>query len=73
MVVRFHSAPGQYPSSGSEEIFPSQKIEEKLIPGYDPAKFYPVFIEDVLDARYQVVTKLGRRVASTVWLARDLK
>ena len=60
MVVRFHSAPGQYPSSGSEEISPSQKIEEKLIPGYDPAKFYPVFIEDVKITQIKLLELVNR-------------
>ena len=69
----FHAAPKHSPSSEFEEVPLSQEIEEELVPGYASEKFYPVSIGEILDARYQVVTKLGRGVGSTAWLARDLQ
>ena len=72
-VTSFHSIPRQFPSSGFDTISSSQDIEEELVPGYVSEAFYPVYIGEVLDERYQVVTKLGRGVGSTVWLARDLQ
>ncbi|KAL8720804.1 MAG: hypothetical protein Q9225_002399 [Loekoesia sp. 1 TL-2023] len=49
-----------------------QPIEEERTPYYDPKRFYPTFLGEVLSGRYQVATKLGYGSDSTVWLARDL-
>lgn len=49
------------------------KIEEETIPFYSPDKFYPVRIGEIFGSRYEVVTKLGYGMNSTVWLCRDLK
>lgn len=51
----------------------SQPIEEEKTPYYDPKRFYPARLGEVLNDRYQIVTKLGYGTSSTVWLARDLK
>ncbi|MCJ1397750.1 hypothetical protein MMC11_000946 [Xylographa trunciseda] len=48
------------------------QIEEEKTPYYDPQRFYPTRLGEILDARYQVATKLGYGTSSTVWLARDL-
>ncbi|OSC97370.1 putative CDK4/6 [Trametes coccinea BRFM310] len=53
-------------------IDPSYLVEEETIPWYDPNDFYPVDIGEVLQARYQVIGKLGFGGYSTVWLCRDL-
>lgn len=50
-----------------------ESIEEEKTPYYSPAKFYPAHIGEVLNDRYQLVTKLGYGSSSTIWLARDLK
>lgn len=50
----------------------SKPIEEELTPYYDPCRFYPARLGDVLGGRYQIATKLGFGSSSTVWLARDL-
>ncbi|RSL67614.1 hypothetical protein CEP53_002903 [Fusarium sp. AF-6] len=47
-------------------------IEEEKTPNYDPKRFYPVHLGQVLNGRYQIATKLGYGASSTVWLARDL-
>lgn len=49
-----------------------QPIEEERTPYYDPKRFYPTRLGEVLNGRYQVATKLGYGSSSTLWLARDL-
>ena len=49
-----------------------QPIEEEKTPYYDPKRFYPIHLGNVLNDRYQVATKLGYGTNSTVWLVRDL-
>ena len=49
-----------------------QLIEEELTQYYDPSRFYPAQLGDVLNGRYQLATKLGHATSSTVWLAGDL-
>lgn len=46
-------------------------IEEERIFGYDPRRFLPVNPGDLLNNKYEIVTKLGWGTTSTVWLARD--
>lgn len=50
----------------------NEAIEEERTPYYDPARFYPARLGQVLDGQYQIVTKLGYGSSSTIWLARDL-
>ncbi|PYI11487.1 kinase-like protein [Aspergillus sclerotiicarbonarius CBS 121057] len=50
----------------------SMLVEEEAIPTYNPDRFYPVHIGEVLNHRYQVVGKLGYGSTATVWLCRDL-
>ncbi|KAG2417845.1 hypothetical protein HFD88_000944 [Aspergillus terreus] len=50
----------------------NEPIEEERTPYYDPARFYPARLGDVLNGRYQLATKFGYCSSSTVWLARDL-
>ncbi|CEL00638.1 hypothetical protein ASPCAL00236 [Aspergillus calidoustus] len=52
--------PRVFPSSGFDVIDISTKIEEETLP-------------EVLNSRYQVLTKLGFGSASTVWLCQDLR
>lgn len=51
----------------------NEPTEEECTPYYDPARFYPARLGDVLHDRYQLATKLGYGSSSTVWLVRDLK
>jgi len=51
----------------------SQPIEEEKSPYYNPGCFYPARLGEVLDGRYQIVTKLGYGSGSSIWLARDLQ
>lgn len=46
-------------------------VEEERTPNYDPARFYPARLGDLLHDRYQLATKLGYGSSSTIWLARD--
>ncbi|PWY94164.1 kinase-like protein [Aspergillus sclerotioniger CBS 115572] len=50
----------------------NEATEEERIPYYDPARFYPARLGEVLNNRYQLATKLGHGTNSTTWLARDL-
>ncbi|KAA8643356.1 putative protein kinase [Aspergillus tanneri] len=47
-------------------------IEEENTPYYSPSHFYPAYIGEILNGRYQVTAKIGYGSSSTVWLARDL-
>lgn len=73
-VAHLHSRskPRVFPRSGWVIIDPSIPIEEESIPTYRPEKFYPVYIGEVFNDRYQVVGKLGYGSSTTVWLGRDL-
>lgn len=62
-----------FPSSGFVTLPATEKLEEETMPSYKPEDYYPVDIGEVFDSRYQVVTKLGFGVNSTVWLCRDLR
>lgn len=50
----------------------AEAVEEECTPYYDPARFYPARIGDILNNQYQLTTKLGYGSNSTTWLARDL-
>lgn len=65
------SKPRVFPRSGWDIIDPSIPIEEESIPTYRPEKYYPVYIGEVFNRRYQVLGKLGYGSSATVWLGRD--
>jgi len=48
-------------------------IDEERGPGYRSELYYPANPGDVLNDRYQLLTKIGWGLASTVWLAQDLQ
>lgn len=48
-------------------------IEEELIPGYDPKRFYHPHPGDILDRRFELKAKVGWGSTSTVWLAQDVR
>lgn len=62
-----------FPKSGFQLIDPATLVEEETIPNYKAQRYYPASIGEVLDARYQIVGKLGYGSSSTVWLCRDLR
>lgn len=70
--LRSRSKARVFPSSGWDIIDPSIPIGEESTPTYRPEKFYPVYIGEVFNDRYQVVGKLGYGSSATVWLGRDL-
>lgn len=53
---------------------PSSNIEEDIEEGrseYQPGGFHPVYVGDLYHGRYEVLSKIGYGVYSTVWLVRD--
>lgn len=64
--------PRHFPTSGFEQINPTELVEEETLPGYRAETYYPVQIGEVFNGRYQVIGKLGYEVTLTVWLSRDL-
>ena len=66
------SLPRKYAVSGFVKLNVTEKVEEENVPNYKPENYYPVHIGDIFSSRYQVVSKLGFGVNSTVWLCRDI-
>ncbi|RAK96409.1 kinase-like protein [Aspergillus ibericus CBS 121593] len=64
--------PRKFPTSGFDTINSTILFEEESLPGYLKAHYYPVCLGEVLNTRYQILTKLGFGSTSTVWLCRDL-
>ncbi len=50
-----------------------EAIEEETIPNYRPYDYYSTYPGQILNDRYQTITKLGWGFGSTVWLAEDLR
>ncbi|KAL2849803.1 CMGC/CLK protein kinase [Aspergillus pseudodeflectus] len=63
----------QFLTSGFVKVDISRKIEEEELPLYKAENYYPASIGQVLESRYQIVSKLGYGTSSTVWLCRDLR
>lgn len=61
------------PKPGFSELSTKTLIEEEDIPSYRAELFYPARIGEVLNSKYQLVTKLGYGTSSTAWLIRDLR
>lgn len=76
MLRQFSKALKHRPWPQSTAVAPkipmTEAIEEEQTPYYDPARFYPARIGDILNNQYQLATKLGYGSSSTIWLARDL-
>lgn len=65
--------PLNFSNPNYQVVVSTRKIEEENFPDYVASRYYPTRIGEVFQDRYQVVSKLGYGVASTVWLARDMK
>ncbi|ATY66998.1 kinase-like domain [Cordyceps militaris] len=50
-----------------------EAIDEETIPNYSPSDYHSTHPGQVLNDRYQTITKLGWGFGSTVWLAEDLR
>ena len=59
------------PVTGFKTLDKLRKVEQEELSSYEAARYYPVFIGEVLNSRYHVVVKLGFGANSTVWLCRD--
>ncbi|KAJ6185768.1 hypothetical protein N7519_007069 [Penicillium mononematosum] len=65
--------PRTLPTTGFRTIGIDQPVEEEGLPDYQVHRFYPARLGEVLQNRYQIISKLGFGTPSTSWLARDLK
>jgi hypothetical protein len=72
LIMALYHRPWPPTSAPAAWLDPSAPIEEETLPRYNPARFYPIRLGQILNGRYQVATKLGYGARSTVWLARDL-
>lgn len=72
-MISIASVPRSFPTTGFEELDPSEPIEEERLPKYRCDNYYPVHIGEIFASRYQSITKLGFGAASTIWLCRDLR
>jgi hypothetical protein len=50
-----------------------ERLEEETLWSDRASRYYPARLGELLDARYQLLCKLGYGVYSTVWLCRDLR
>ena len=75
--TRFFSKQPLAPKPLSTRPYPvldaSIPLEEERMPHYDAADWYPVFIGEIFNSRYQILGKLGFGLNSTIWLSRDLQ
>lgn len=61
------------PSNAVTRVLPANKpVEEETCSSYAPERYYPAFVGQILNERYQLVAKLGWGSGSTAWLGRDL-
>ena len=59
-------------SSLPQSYGPDVLLEEETLPAYQAIDYFPVRMDEVINMRYRVVSKLGFGVSSTVWLAQDI-
>ncbi|KAK4444784.1 hypothetical protein QBC34DRAFT_474301, partial [Podospora aff. communis PSN243] len=69
----------QRPSSEPDSTLPVAPSSNAAISGieegrdsYKPGGFHPVYIGDIFAEKYEVLSKIGSGVYSTVWLVKDL-
>jgi serine/threonine protein kinase len=61
-----NSPPRNFPTSGFVSIDTRRKIEEETLPSYAAEDYYPAYIGEVFESRYQIVGKLGFGVNSKI-------
>lgn len=61
------------PEIEGPDIKAARPIAEEAIPGQRLSNFYPAYLGEVIQDRYQLVCKLGCGRKCTVWLARVIK
>ncbi|OKL55777.1 hypothetical protein UA08_08895 [Talaromyces atroroseus] len=70
---RQFSQPRTFSNTSFQVIDSSTLIEEERIPSYKAQQYYPAFIGEIVNTKYQVIGKLGYGSSSTVWLCWDLE
>jgi hypothetical protein len=59
------------PNSPLSNFYSTAKIDEESISDYDPARYYPVQLNETLCGSYKTRVKLGFGRTSTTWLCTD--
>lgn len=59
------------PNSPLSKFYSTAKIDEESISDYDPARYYPVQLNETLGGSYKTRVKLGFGRTSTTWLCTD--
>ncbi|KAH8120747.1 serine/threonine-protein kinase SRPK3 [Trichoderma asperellum] len=67
-----NSDTGQPPEHSTQPDVATEEIEEGRA-AYQPGGFHPVYIGDIFNDRFKVLSKIGYGRYSTVWLVRDLE
>ncbi|PYI17643.1 kinase-like protein [Aspergillus violaceofuscus CBS 115571] len=62
----------QLPPHPGPTIPRQEPVDEELCPDYDSATYYPAKPGEILEQRFQLLSKIGWGSQSTVWLARDI-
>lgn len=60
-------------SKQPKTISTARAIKEEILHGYIAERYYPVYIGQIFNSRYQIITKLGFGATSTIWLCLDLQ
>ncbi|KAL5331710.1 hypothetical protein ACEPPN_001247 [Leptodophora sp. 'Broadleaf-Isolate-01'] len=60
-------------ASSGPPLMTSEAIDEETIPNHGPNDYFSTHPGQLLNDRYQTITKLGWGFGSTVWLAEDLQ
>lgn len=63
---------GQPPEHSTQPDVATEEIEEGRA-AYRPGGFHPVYIGDIFNDRFKVLSKIDYGRYSTVWLVRDLE
>ncbi|EYE91453.1 kinase-like protein [Aspergillus ruber CBS 135680] len=60
-------------SKQPKTISTARAIKEEILHGYIAERYYPVYVGQIFNSRYQIITKLGFGATSTIWLCLDLQ
>lgn len=65
--------PSSYSRRYASKFLDHEYAEEERIPDYDPARYCPIELGNMLDDTYTIMVKLGFGGTSTTWLCKERK